>query len=104
MTRVRAGRSPSPTRTRRRRPPSATRPTSRPSGPVLRDLDRAVALAGVHARDLDGGDPRVEGAGDALGVGLRQLGALAREELVDGHAPQEQPALEVAGAQLHLLV
>src|SRR4051812_49908273 len=46
----------------------------------------------------------MEGAGDAVGVGLRELGARAREQLVDGLAPERHPALEVALAQRRLRV
>src|SRR3954453_5499898 len=43
--------------------------------------------------------PGVEGAGDTLGVALGELGPGALEELVDGLAPEREPALEVALAE-----
>ena len=48
--------------------------------------------------------PPVERPRHARRVRLRQLGALAREQRVDGLAPEHEPALEVAGAQPHLHV
>src|SRR4051795_8053479 len=43
--------------------------------------------------------PGVEGAGDTLGVALGELGPGALEELVDGLAPEREPALEVTLAE-----
>jgi hypothetical protein len=48
--------------------------------------------------------PPVERGADAVGVRLGLLGARAGEELVDGPAPQPQPALEVRGLQPGLAV
>ena len=60
-----------------------------------------------HGRAVGRGDrreAREKGRGDPFGVRLGELGELAVEELVDGRAPQHEPALEVPAAQPHLRV
>src|SRR3954468_5302199 len=64
-------------------------------GAAQRDLQPRAGLRLGERRQA-----AVERVRDALRVGLRQLGALAGEQLVDGRRPQDQPALEVRRAQL----
>jgi drug/metabolite transporter (DMT)-like permease len=61
------------------------------------DDDQPADRFGLGAGEV--GQTPHEGGGDALGVALGQLGPLAGEHLVDGVAPQPQPALEMAGEQ-----
>src|SRR3954453_9712792 len=61
---------------------------------VLRDGD--LERGGPVVRRGMAVQARVEGAGDALGMALGELGPGAFEQLVDGLAPEGEPALEMA--------
>src|SRR4051794_38535946 len=86
---------PAPAGSRRRSPPCRPWPRRSARWSVLRHGEAAARRCGHRLQAA------VEGARHAQRVRLGQLRPRAREVLVDGLAPEHEPALEVAGAQRH---